>query len=345
MYLSPNSKNKPDSAVREVQLMLNMIREHNHHNWNFLVADGIYGRNSASAVHQFQIYRGISSENTQDGPVLGDTTVTYIRDEYYATSWQKTGQTVSKPSINSQLSSSIRPLADGIVDTISTFNDFVTKELTYVKGLRKSNPNALKQRYYSFVTRLDPRMKRLKEYLNAAFSDGKDSIRHNRNAGYNRRTLAKDLKRYDIAGKIKKYLADKGITGEIKLGKSPQSFKFQVKGCYILTVWNCKDLIFHLFKFREWGTEQWMTELRRLFFAFVDGWLIGVVSTIIAEITVGVTLAAVGASISVGWIIALIAIVAILLSTLISYLMEENVGSFSEMAVGGFYELYEAAKS
>ncbi len=82
MYLAPDSKNKPDSTVREVQSMLNAIRTNYHHSWDYLSVDGIYGKKTATAVKKFQEYRGISSTMTPNGVILGDTTIDYIRQEY-----------------------------------------------------------------------------------------------------------------------------------------------------------------------------------------------------------------------------------------------------------------------
>lgn len=82
MYLIPDSKNKVDSTVSEVQTKLNAIRMNFHHSWDYLNVDGIYGKNTASVVKKFQEYRGIVSSMTPTGPVLGDTTINYIRQEY-----------------------------------------------------------------------------------------------------------------------------------------------------------------------------------------------------------------------------------------------------------------------
>lgn len=82
MYLIPDSKNKPDPTVREVQSMLNMIRTNYHHSWDYLTVDGIYGKGTASVVKKFQEYRGISETMTSNGVILGDTTIEYIRLEY-----------------------------------------------------------------------------------------------------------------------------------------------------------------------------------------------------------------------------------------------------------------------
>lgn len=82
MYLVPDSKNKPDSTVREVQSMLNAIRTNYHHSWDYLTVDGVYGKGTANVIKKFQEYRGIISTMTSDGVILGDTTIEYIRSEY-----------------------------------------------------------------------------------------------------------------------------------------------------------------------------------------------------------------------------------------------------------------------
>ncbi len=100
MYLAPDSKNKPDSTVREVQSMLNAIRTNYHHSWNYLSEDGIYGRDTANAVKKFQEYRGISYKMSSDGVILEDKTIKYIRQEYNSiptlSSWSSTITPINK---------------------------------------------------------------------------------------------------------------------------------------------------------------------------------------------------------------------------------------------------------
>lgn len=82
MYLEPNSNNKRNSDVVEVQRMLNAVRVNFHHNWDYVSEDGIYGKQTSNVIRQFQIYKGISSQMTKDGPILGDTTIKVLK-EYY----------------------------------------------------------------------------------------------------------------------------------------------------------------------------------------------------------------------------------------------------------------------
>ena len=82
MFLAPDSNNRPDSEVAEVQRMLNCVKSNFHHGWDHLKEDGIYGKQSARVVRQFQIYKGISSQMSADGPILGDTTIRSLK-EYY----------------------------------------------------------------------------------------------------------------------------------------------------------------------------------------------------------------------------------------------------------------------
>jgi len=80
MYLTPDKNNKKDSTVVEVQRMLNVIRTKYNMSWPYLNDDGIYGHNTASVVLEFQKKHGLSSVMSKDGPILGDTTITYIRE-------------------------------------------------------------------------------------------------------------------------------------------------------------------------------------------------------------------------------------------------------------------------
>ena len=82
MYLEPSRDNKRSTEVAEVQRMLNSVRINFHHSWNYLSEDGIYWKETAAVVRQFQIYRGISSQMSKDGPILGDTTIMALKDYY-----------------------------------------------------------------------------------------------------------------------------------------------------------------------------------------------------------------------------------------------------------------------
>ena len=85
MYLAPDPKNKPDPVVVEIQRKLNAIGKGFHHNnWKNLDDDGIYGKDTATVVGLFQKAKGITSTSTTLGPILGDTTIQYIRQEYMA---------------------------------------------------------------------------------------------------------------------------------------------------------------------------------------------------------------------------------------------------------------------
>lgn len=82
MYLTPDNRNKKDSTVLEVQRMLNVIRTKYNQSWAILDDDGVYGILSASVVLEFQKQHGLSSIMSKNGPVLGDTTISKIRDCY-----------------------------------------------------------------------------------------------------------------------------------------------------------------------------------------------------------------------------------------------------------------------
>lgn len=95
MYLTPDNNNKPDETVKDVQRMLNRIREHFHHDWPTLDTDGRYGRQSAMAVEAFQMWRHVSSQKSAQGVILGDTTVEYIRQTHTFISISSSGMKVA----------------------------------------------------------------------------------------------------------------------------------------------------------------------------------------------------------------------------------------------------------
>lgn len=346
MYLAPSNDNRRDPEVQEVQRMLNSIRVNFHHCWDYLSEDGIYGIKTANVVRQFQIYRGISSQMVDYCPILGDTTIAAIR-EYYRCVPQISAATNIRPYNAPQ---KIKPLdiidniATQVIGCIGIFDEFLKREISYVDSLRTSNTNALKQRFYSFATRMDPSMRKLKEHLgklNNIQTKPWESPSHTKGAKRNRKNLVKELKNFDIVSKIEKFLESKGFSGKIELGKG-KSIKVKAGG--ILAVWNYKDLILDVCKISDWGTEKWNADVKKHFFELLDGFIIGYASTVIAELVVGITLAVVGVTISSGWIVVIIAIAALLISLLFSYIMSTEEVSFSQMALEGYSEIISLVK-
>jgi len=349
MYLEPNSNNKRHSEVAEVQRMLNSIRVNFHHSWDYLSEDGIYGKQTANVVRQFQIYKGISSQMTKDGPVLGDTTILYIKEMYQHVPQICSISPYTKIYNAHQKISPIdiaKNITDGVISCIQTFDEFLKREISYTNSLRASNPNAMQQRFYSFATKMDPTMQKLKKHLSAYFDkdDFLNKSYHNKNAKKNRQNLVKELKKFDIVAKIERFLESKGFSGKIEIGGSKSKNTIKIKGGGILAIWSYKDLILDICKFSEWGTEKWSADLKKHFYEVLDGLIIGYASTVIAELIVGVTAAAVGVTISAGWIVAIIAIAALLISILFSFLMSEADVSFSQKAFEGYSEIISLVK-
>lgn len=349
MYLEPSRNNKKSSEVAEIQRMLNIIRGKFHCNWEYLTEDGIYWKQTANVVRQFQIYKGISSQMTNDGPVLGDTTIRYIREAYQyvpqigPSSYSTQAHHVPKKVNPLEIAKSI---TDQIMGCIQTFDDFLKREISYVNSLRTSYPNALQQRFYSLATKMDPTMQKLKKHL-FAYHDKNELLNkpfHNKNVRKSRQSLVKELKKFDIVAKIERFFASKGISGQIKIGGQNSKRTIKIKGGTILTIWSLKDLIIDICKISEWGTEAWNADIKKHFFEVLDGFIIGYASTLIAEFFVGGAAVAIGATISAGWIIAIIAIAALLISLLFSYLMSEAEVSFSQTAFEGYGEIISLVK-
>lgn len=349
MYLEPNQNNRRSSEVAEIQRMLNIIRINFHHNWEYLTEDGIYGKRTANVVRQFQIYKGISSQMTSEGPILGDTTIRYIKDSYQyvpqISSRSPYTQTYHAPQKANSLDIA-KNITDSIISCIQTFDEFLKREISYIGSLIPSNPKALKLRFYSLATSMDPTMQKLKKHLTAHHNKN-DILKqafHNKNARQNRKNLVKELKKFDIVAKIDRFLESKGISGKIEIGPKNSKKTIKIKGSGILAAWSYKDLIIDICKVSEWGTESWYAELKKHFYEVLDGLIIGYASAVIAELIVGASVAAVGVTISAGWIVAIIAVAALLISLLFSYLLNETEVSFSQTAFEGFGEIISLVK-
>ena len=80
----------------------------------------------------------------------------------------------------------------------------------------------------------------------------------------------------------------------------------------------------------------------------MDGLIVGVVSTFVAELIVAIGAAAVaavaGVTVSAGVIVIIVAIVATILGLIISYFMYENDFSFGELAMEGYNQIIAPIK-
>lgn len=343
MYLTPDQKNKPDSTVREVQSMLNAIRTNYHHSWDYLIVDGIYGKNTARVVKNFQVYRGVTSQMTPSGPILGDTTIKYIRDSYNTVPQLKAASGDLKPYKESYWNTV--NIGDVFLDFANTFDSFLNAQIQYIKNLRFDNPQGLKAKYYSITTQLDPQLKNLKSKLQLALdSRGRKRVKFNASARNSRHHLIKELQKFNIVEKIEKQLKAKGISGKIELKALKGKPNIQIRGGNFLRFFVFKDVVKDLCRINEYGTDKWKEDILRDLSKLIDNLIVGVISTFIAELFVAAVAAAAGVTISAGIIVLAVAIVATILGMIIIYFMDENEFSFGEMAIEGYSQIIAAFK-
>lgn len=344
MYLVPNPQNKPDSTVREVQSMLNTIRANYHHSWDYLSVDGIYGKVTANAVKKFQEYRGISSKMTPSGPMLGDTTIAYIRDSYSTVPQLMAASGNLKP-YKEPFWNTVN-VGDVFRDFICTFDSFLNAQLQYIRSLRLDNPQGLKAKYFSITMQFDPQLKNLKSKLQLALdSRGKTRAKYNSSARSSRKHLVRQLKKFDIVSKIEKQLESKGITGKIELKALKGKPSIQIRGAGILQFFTYKDVVCDLCRINEYGSVKWKEDIYRDLSKLIDGLIVGVVSTFVTELIVTAVTAAAGVTVSAGIIVIIVAIVATIIGLIISYLMYENDFSFGELAMEGYSQIVAPIKS
>lgn len=163
--------------------------------------------------------------------------------------------------------------------------------------------------------------------------------------------LIAELKKINVLQKIEGFLKTKGLSGEIKVDalkniKLSGNFKFGAGTC--LKVWNFKDLIIDVLSYKEWGTDEWKAKTMKHLYKALDAIIIGYASAVIAELVAGIGIAlaaAVGVTVSVGWIAVIVAVVAVIIAVLIGFLLESADVSFSEYAVQGYKYIYECCMS
>lgn len=343
-YFTVSPGSKPDPQVKDVQRMLNIIRTRYNMNWEYLSEDGIYGKDTARAVKSFQVHKGIVPASG----MLGPTTLGYIRDLYGTVPMIKAASEDLKPYHDTAGLADrfiVVKIADMIAGYVEGINGLIEEEIQYVARHGKLDTSVLKSRYYSFVTRNDSNMRELKKMIRDADTPGyktrkRSTVKKARKAMAELTAELKRfdpldiLKRYDIPGRVGKYLKNKGIVSgmDIKTLKNNPILK-QVTGSRLLTVFGMKDIMLDLCSVDEWGTEEWKARLSEHFFDFLDGLVIGYASAVIAQIVVGLVGTAV---LSAGWIMVIVALVAVAIAAGLSFLMDEADVSFSKKAAEGY---------
>ncbi len=280
-------------------------------------------------------------------------------------------------SSNNKTALSVVNMATSLMtDLIGNMSDIVNEMAKGIKDYSKVDPKALKNSYVHFTTRWDSRMKDLRRAVQG-FIHTEETIAQNKkalasakylqahrvnqnlsqaqalNKHYGKMKLNKsneiirEIKKYDFISKIDKYLKSKGISGEIKLDKLGSAFKgknFKVSaGGTALLVFSLKDVLWDLVQINKWGTDQWWQDLKKDLYEFFDGLVMAFAAAVIAQIIAGAIagIAAIcGFTISAGWIVVIVAALAIIIASVLMYLLQTADVSFTETAVQGYQELY-----
>ena len=177
---------------------------------------------------------------------------------------------------------------------------------------------------------------------------GRTRVRNNHSAKSSRQKLVQELKKFNIVEKIEKQLEAKGISGRIQLNALKGKPTIQIRGGGILQFFVYKDVVLDLCRINEYGTEKWKADIHKHLVQLMDGLIVGVVSTFVAELIVAIGAAAVaavaGVTVSAGVIVIIVAIVATILGLIISYFMYENDFSFGELAMEGYNQIIAPIK-
>lgn len=335
MYLSPSPSNKKDCNVAEIQRMLNCIRIKFHHDWDYLTEDGIYWRKTANVVRQFQIYVGISSQMTPNGPILGDTTINSIRN-YYNIELQISAESAQTLKQQKPRFLNENVVRDAFISLLQTFESFLKGQIDYARSLRIDNPNCLRSHYFSLASQSDKNLKNLKEKLQSSFnSRGAERTKNNHSARNSRKKLIQDLQKYNIFDKVddavKRFLSSKGIPTSFQLSFLKNKPSLTIKGGRILQFINYKDVVWDLCQFTEYGKEEWKADFKKDLLNLLDGLIVGIIGGIFAELIVAAGVAIAGVTISAGSIAILVAILATILCVGISWAMNKCDFSFAEI--------------
>lgn len=345
-----------DPQVLKAQEILNGIRMRNHTLWDILETDGIMGPKTQCAIMEFQAYMNIpvtgildsvtlanlAAHNTQFMPskessvmlhgyvVMYDTPLSYINEAMDS----------AKPNYDTSGitdKSCLALMMDYVLNFMNNVKQFIDREIEYVKSIKKANLTAIKQHYITFAMQLDPRMKKMKDSLLKLM--GKETKRPGKlkkSLRANGNDIIEELRRFDIVGKVKKYLKSIGISGKFNINTPKGKVKVRVTWNGITTAWSLKDILWDLCCYNEWGTEEWKARLYKHFTKFLDDFVIGLTAYVIAELLVGGALVVAGVTVASGTVAIFVGVVAVLIAALIGMFFDKANFSFSDIAIKGY---------
>lgn len=395
MYLTPS--NEYNSDVEKIQGLLNEISEYPAYSgqWEHLKVDGYYGPLTEEAVKAFQ-----RVSNIQQTGIVGDQTMAamesvspsisalpekqlYIsaapEQQLYISAAPGQQMYISAappkyeleiPSISfSDIGNSISKAWNGVKEVVDKFMDLakdidkiVKDEVAYAVKLGKCSPGTQLEHFKWSVTRLDPKMKALKEaFVSNAESQaevakntvkkqpyqaktsmeatqisransarGKAQMRANISAAKARTASSQYidcLKKYNIVPKVVNQLKKMGITGEFSIGKIKLP---KVTAGGVFMAWSLKDIIWDLMQVQDWGKDEWKEDLTKDCYDFLDQMIVSLVSMVIAELIVGAVAAivalAAGTVISGGALAVIVVIVALVIGLIIGWLISHFCG-------------------
>lgn len=349
------NRNAPkDDFIEKVQRMLNYLRNRFHLGWSHLEDDGRYGPITAAAVKGFQLWytckgNGILDKETyeQIGKAMNMSPAIITQ-----------GKGIRKED------PIIVKVADGFMDCLKELDSIINEEIQYAKSLGKFDAKIIAQRFSYHISKLDPKIEKLqklfKENIESkkaidtlsantdqkispkdSFSQRKTKIdtqsnisKYQMKVNYTSnegkkisKDFIKELEKWNLLKKTETRIKQIGITGDLKVGDL-KNIKIKAGGVFLM--WSLKDIICDLFKYEEWGKENWKQDLLEHCYVFLDNLIIGFISTIIAQLIVALSASAIAASgiitISGGWIIALVVILALIIGLIIGSFIKKVCG-------------------
>ena len=336
-----------DVFIEKVQRMLNYLRNRFHCGWPHLKVDGYYGYITADAVKGFLLWYTCKS-NTNG--ILDARTYEQIEKAMNISPAILTqGKRIKKED------PIIIKVANGFMDSLKELDGIIKEEIEYAKSLGKFDAEIITQRFSYHISKLDPKIKKLQQLFKTNFENknaiGTLSANTNQNiisktytqsciSQYQTKVnctsalgkkLSKDfikgLEKWNLLKKIETRMKQIGITGNLKIGDL-KNIKIKAGGVFL--AWSLKDIICDLFKYEEWGEENWKQDLLEHCYDFLDNLIIGFISTIIAQLIVVLSASAIAAAsfitISAGWIIALVVILALIIGLVISSFIKKVCG-------------------
>lgn len=364
------SKPKYDPEVLILQRQINTVRRTLLHNLPIIKEDGLYGVETEKAVRAFQQACNISADGKFGPQTYASMMQKLRQMPSIGSMPSKnsviTAPMNSKPAASSE-TFTLYNIADQFVAAVIDFSTTINSVAKSIAELKNPSSEMVFKCFQGSLGKVDPAIGKIRKTFdkliyhknnstvstdtlqlakkNSAIQSlqGRQAAQKVSLANVNARmtkyylkeansvkdVFLNNFRQYDFVSKISTRLKGMGIFGKVNLSKIAVKSPLGIGFAYSL-----KDIIADIFHiadlYNESKKEMWLKDLQKDCYEFLDGLIIGIVSSFLAQLIVvgGASLA--GLTISAGAIVAAVTVVALIIGLIFSYVLSTKEISFSK---------------